>query len=125
MKELKIINEQEILGKKFRIYGTLDNPLFLAKDVAEWIDYTYKDKKKGIRKVSQMVSMVDDDEKIKIKCNLGGLQSSPSSSHGGVRDNTDVWFLTENGVYEVFMQSRKPIAKEFKKEVKRILKTIR
>lgn len=35
------------------------------------------------------------------------------------------WFLTEDGLYEVLMQSRKPIAKAFKKEVKQILKTIR
>ena len=36
-----------------------------------------------------------------------------------------MWFLTEDGLYEVLMQSRKPIAKEFKKEVKKILKQIR
>lgn len=36
-----------------------------------------------------------------------------------------MWFLTEDGLYEVLMQSRKPIAKEFKKKVKEILKTIR
>ena len=35
------------------------------------------------------------------------------------------WFLTEDGVYEVLMQSRKPIAKHFKKEVKAVLKSIR
>ena len=35
------------------------------------------------------------------------------------------WFLTEDGLYEVLMQSRKPIAKQFKKEVKKILKSIR
>lgn len=34
-------------------------------------------------------------------------------------------FLTEDGLYEVLMQSRKPIAKAFKREVKQILKTIR
>ncbi len=33
--------------------------------------------------------------------------------------------LTENGLYEVLMQSRKPIAKEFKKGIKEILKSIR
>ncbi len=33
--------------------------------------------------------------------------------------------MTEDGLYEVLMQSRKPIAKKFKKEVKNILKTIR
>ncbi|WP_244961100.1 BRO family protein [Bacillus paramycoides] len=32
---------------------------------------------------------------------------------------TATWFLTEDGLYEILMQSRKTIAKEFKKEVKR------
>lgn len=34
MDELKIIDERLVLDKDFRIYGTEDNPLFLAKDVA-------------------------------------------------------------------------------------------
>lgn len=29
----------------------------------------------------------------------------------------EVWFLTKDGIYEVLMQSRKPIAKQWKKEV--------
>ena len=33
--------------------------------------------------------------------------------------------LTESGLYEVLMQSRKPIAKAFKREVKEILKSVR
>ena len=41
---------------------------------------------------------------------------------GGVQE---MWFLTEDGVYEVLMQSRKPMAKAFKKEVKKVLKEIR
>ena len=36
--ELQIINQQEVLGKDFTIYGTLEEPLFLAKDVADWIE---------------------------------------------------------------------------------------
>lgn len=36
-----------------------------------------------------------------------------------------MWFLTEDGLYEVLMQSRKPIAKKLKKEIKKILKQIR
>lgn len=112
MKELKIINEQEVLGKNFKIYGSVNNPLFMAKDVAEWIDYS-KDSK-GNFNVSKMILSVDDDEKMKIFTNL---------TNNKVGSNT--WFLTEDGLYEVLMQSRKPIAKQFKKEVKRILKTIR
>lgn len=41
---------------------------------------------------------------------------------GGVQES---WFITEYGLYEVLMLSRKPIAKQWKKEVKKILKQIR
>ncbi|WP_144489305.1 BRO family protein [Bacillus thuringiensis] len=33
--------------------------------------------------------------------------------------NQEEWLLTEDGLYEVLMQPRKPIAKIFKKAVKR------
>ncbi len=101
MENLSIIDERVLLQKNFRIYGTLENPLFLAKDVAEWI---------GLSNVTDMISRVDSDEVTKF--NLGGLQGECN-------------FLTEDGLYEVLMQCRKPIAKQFKKEVKNILKTIR
>lgn len=101
MNELQIIEEREVLGKEFRIYGDFENPLFLAKDVAEWIDY-------DVSNVSKMVNNVDENEKIITRIN-----------------NTSATFLTEDGLYEVLMLSRKPIAKEFKKQVKEILKTIR
>ncbi len=110
--ELKVINEQEVLGKQFRVYGTVDEPLFMAKDVAEWIDYS-KDSKDNYN-ISAMISNVDEDEKTKIFTNL---------NNNKVGSNT--WFLTEDGLYEVLMQSRKPIAKQFKKKVKEILKSIR
>lgn len=105
MNELKVLNEQEVLGKQFRVYGTAEEPLFLAKDVAEWIEY-------DTSSVNKMITNVDDDEKVRKNVpTLGGTQES--------------WCLTEDGLYEVLMQSRKPIAKQFKKEVKEILKTIR
>lgn len=112
MNNLTIINEQEVLGKHFAVYGDFENPLFLAKDVAEWIEYS-KDGK-GNYNVSTMLATIDEDEKIKIFTNLNNNE---------VGSNT--WFLTENGLYEVLMQSRKPIAKQFKREVKKILKSIR
>ncbi|MEK3801022.1 phage antirepressor KilAC domain-containing protein [Bacillus sp. FSL K6-1234] len=102
-KQLEVIDQRELLGHQFKIYGTLDEPLFLAKDVATWIDHS---------QVSKMLLNVDDDEKVRNTIpTLGGVQ--------------EMWFLTEDGLYEVLMQSRKPIAKEFKKKVKQILKTIR
>ena len=102
-KTLQIIEQREVLGKEFTIYGDLENPLFLAKDVAIWIEHT---------DLSRMVNIVDENEKLKRTMYVSG-------------QNREMWLLTEDGVYEVLMQSRKPIAKQFKKEVKKILKTIR
>lgn len=121
MNELKLLKEQEVLGKDFKVYGDVENPLFKASDVAEWIDYSWKDSRQVNRDVSKMLSLVDEDEKAKCALSLGG----ENYSHGGLRENTETWFLTENGLYEVLMLSRKPIAKAFKKQVKVILKDIR
>lgn len=103
MEKLQIIEQREVLGKEFKIYGDFENPLFLAKDVAEWIEHSNP---------RVMLNTVDENEKV-----VNNVYTL-----GGVQEN---WFLTEDGLYEVLMQSRKPIAKAFKKEVKIILKTIR
>lgn len=55
---LTVINEQEVLGKHFRIFGTIDNPLFLAKDVAGWIEY-------DVSSINKMLNNIDDDEKVR------------------------------------------------------------
>lgn len=102
-KEIKVIDEREVLGKHFRVYGDIENPLFLAKDVAEWIEHSNP---------RMMLQKIDKDEKVVNNVYTpGGKQ--------------EAWFLNEDGLYEVLMQSRKPIAKQFKKEVKKILKQIR
>lgn len=101
--QIQEIAKTEVLGKDFRVYGSVENPLFLAKDVAEWIEHS---------DVHKMVQSVDEDEKVRNNVpTLGGIQES--------------WFLTEDGLYEVLMQSRKPIAKQFKKEVKKVLHSLR
>lgn len=102
--------------KRIRVFGTPEDPLFLARDVAEWIDYSKN--KDGGYKLYGILNSVDNEEKVKI--------TTPTINDGGVlQANTEYWFLTEDGLYEVLMQSRKPKAKEFKKEVKKILKSIR
>ena len=101
--ELQVIDKRNILDHEVTTYGDLENPLFLAKDVASWIEHS---------DVSKMMKSVDEDEKVKnIVRTLGG--------------NQEMWFLTEDGLYEILMQSRKPIAKQFKKKVKKLLKDLR
>lgn len=112
-KSLSVIDEQEVLGKHFVVYGTAENPLFLAKDVAEWIEYAKTGN--GDYDVSSMLKSVDEDEKVQM--NTTNIFRS--------KGNPNKWFLTENGLYEVLMLSSKPIAKEFKRQVKDILRTIR
>ena len=101
MNEIKIMHKSTLLGKEIDVWGTVEEPLFRASDVAEWL---------GLTNTRDMVSRVDKEELRKL--NLG--------SRSG-----ETWFLTEDGLYEVLMQSRKPIAKQFKKGVKEILKSIR
>lgn len=85
------------------MYGTAENPLFRAKEVADIIDHP---------NITVMMNMVDDDEKgVKQLLTPGGIQN--------------VTMLTEDGLYEVLMQSRKPIAKQFKKGVKKLLHEVR
>lgn len=107
---IQVLSETELLGHKFTAYGTAENPLFLAKEVAECIDYAKTSQ--GYYDVSRMVGTVDEEEKHLRTIFVDGR-------------NYEMWFLTEDGLYEVLFQSRKPIAKEFKKGVKEILKTIR
>ena len=39
MEEIKIIKTTELLGKQLTVYGTPDEPLFRAKDVADMIEH--------------------------------------------------------------------------------------
>lgn len=110
MNEIQVLQKTTLLGKELTVYGSVENPLFLAKDVAEWIEYAKTSQDKY--DVSRMVGTVDEDEKLVRTIFVSG-------------QNRQVWMLTENGLYEVLMQSRKPIAKQFKKGVKAILKEIR
>ena len=103
--QIQVLKQTELLGHQFTVYGTAENPMFLAREIAECIDY---DK----TSLNKLVASVDDDEK--------GRNIIPTP--GG---NQQVWFLTEGGLYEVLMQSRKPIAKQFKKGVKQILHEVR
>lgn len=85
------------------VYGSVQEPLFVASDIATMINHP---------NTSELIKLVDDDEKLTSTILRSG-------------QNRQVWMLTENGLYEVLMQSRKPIAKQFKKGVKAILKEIR
>ena len=103
--DLEEVKTVAIMHTDFNVYGTTESPLFLASDVAEMIEYSSD-------KVGQMLELVDDDEKLTDTIYRSGQKR-------------EMWFLTENGLYELLMQSRKPLAKAFKAEIKKLLHQMR
>ena len=93
--KVELIGTVEILGKEIKFYGSWENPLFLGKDVADWIEHSNP---------TMMLKSVDEDEKVlKIVHTPGGNQES--------------WFLTEEGVKRVLANSRKLKAKELLEQI--------
>lgn len=117
--QITVLQNSNLLGRNFTIYGTAENPLFLAKDVAEMINHS---------NVSKMLNMIDKEDKVKIFCSLpkeGNITKDYKPCESATYTGTNRMFVTEDGLYEILMQSNLPIAKEFKKGVKTILKEIR
>lgn len=103
------MDETQLLVEQFKhfnieIYGTYDEPLFKAKDIGDLLE---------IKNIRDTINKFDDDCKVKI--NVGTTDVG----------NSNTWFLTEEGIYELLFISRKPIAKEFKKWVRKTIKQIR
>lgn len=91
----------EILGtisfgnKLLDVYSSLDRPLFKASDVANMIDYSSGN-------VWKMLEMCEEDEKLNLPMVVAGQRRSTS-------------FVTETGLYNVLSQSRKPIARGWRR----------
>lgn len=100
---ISIINKSNFLGKEIDVYKSVEYPLFRASDVAGWIEHS---------DVSTMLKNIDEDEKLTQAIIVSGQRRN-------------VWFLTEDGMYDVLMLSRTDKAKQFKKGVKQILHEIR
>ena len=100
LRTTEVLKQTELLGQQFEVYGTPQELLFKAQDIALML---------SLKNTSDMISRVDEEERSKLNLGRQG----------------ETWMLTENGLYEVLMQSRKPIAKQFKRGVKAILKEIR
>lgn len=82
-------------GKLLNVYASLDNPIFKAKDVATMIDYSEDNTWK-------MLEMCEADEKLNLPMVVAGRRRPVS-------------FITETGLYNVLSQSRKPIARKWRR----------
>ena len=95
----------EFYGYAFSIYGSWEEPLFVAGDVAEVLEYDSTSMNKMTRKISE-------SEKLLGKIFRAG-------------QNRMVTMFTEKGFYDLMMYSDKPKAQPFREKIKRMLETVR
>jgi len=79
------------------IYGTIDHPCFQAVDIAKIIEYANG-------RTDEMIKPLEHDEIFKTILTKKGQRRS-------------VWMITELGLYNLLSQSRKPIARLWRRVV--------
>lgn len=121
---MEIVGKIMFDGHTLDVYDSLDEPYFLAVEVAKLIDYSNG-------KTNHMLELVEEDEKLLINTSSGlnrqqrraaareskvsGIDRS--TNHTGQGGNPHKWFVTELGLYNILSQSRKPIARKWRRVV--------
>jgi prophage antirepressor-like protein len=82
-------------NKLLDVYSSLDEPIFKATDIAKMIEYSEGNAWK-------MLEMCEKDEKRNLLMVVAGQRRSVS-------------FVTETGLYNILSQSRKPLARKWRR----------
>lgn len=82
-------------NRTLNVYFSLDAPIFRASDVADMIDYSDGNTWK-------MLEMCEQDEKLNLPMVVAGQRRQVS-------------FVTETGLYNILSQSRKPLARKWRR----------
>lgn len=102
--EAKVIYTKDMMDYEINVYGTEDDPLFLMKDVNNWLE-------SKTEASAGLLRLVDEEDRRLLK-----VQGSNTRSQ---------IFITEDGLYEICMRSNLPKAKKVRKFIKGILKELR
>lgn len=109
---VNVIDTLNMGGYILHVYGSKSEPLFLGSEVASLLQYNVN-RSTGRVDTSGMIRILDDSEKVK----------KIATKEDG--KTTQAWMLTEFGLYEIMLLSKKPMAKIFKKYVKNVIKSVR
>lgn len=90
-----IVGTLEFDNRTLDVYSSVNEPLFRANDVANMIGYSDGNTWK-------MLNMCEEDEKLNLLMVVAGQRRNVS-------------FVTENGLYNILSQSRKPIARKWRR----------
>lgn len=94
---MNIVGNIKFMDHTLPVYDSLDEPKFKASDIATAIDYSDGN-------VWKMLEMCEADEKLNLPLVVAGQRRSVS-------------FVTEMGLYNILSQSRKPIARAWRRIV--------
>ena len=95
--ETKVVGKITFDNRQLDVYSSLDEPLFRAQDVAKMIEYSNGN-------VWKMLEVCEEDEKIKLSMVVSG-------------QSRNISFVTEMGLYNILSQSRKPIARKWRRVI--------
>ena len=95
--EIKVVGSIRFRDRILPVYGDLDEPLFKAADAADLLNY-------GENNIWNLTRACEDDEKVVLPVVAGGQRRN-------------VTFITETGLYNVLAQSRKPIARAWRRVI--------
>lgn len=93
----EVVGQIKFDNHALNVYCSVNEPLFRAADIAEIIEYSSGNTWK-------LLEMCEEDEKLTLPIVVGGQ-----------RRNTN--FVTELGLYNILAQSRKPIARKWRRVV--------
>lgn len=93
----KMVGTLRFDNRLLNVYSSLNEPIFKAVDVAHLIDYSEGNSWK-------MLEMCEADEKLNLPMVVAGQRRTVS-------------FVTETGLYNILSQSRKPIARKWRRVI--------
>lgn len=92
---IKVVGQIRLGSSVLDVYDDLDEPLFKAADIANIIEYSYGN-------TWRMLDMCEADEKLNLPMVVAGQRRSVS-------------FVNEHGLYSILSQSRKEIARAWRR----------
>jgi len=104
------------LDREFDIYGLVEDPWFLAKNVAEVIGY-----RRG--EVDTILKLVNSRDRIKTRVTSDTVSSGVRSRGNNL--TRQMWLINERGFYDVLMRSGMDISNELRDELAKILYRMR
>lgn len=94
---VKVVGTIKLGGQELDVYSSLDEPVFKAADIATMLDYSAGN-------VWNLLGMCEEDEKLTLTMIISGQRRQVS-------------FVNEHGLYNILEQSRKPLARKWRRVI--------